>query len=109
AVGALEGLPAEHAAGDLHGAATRRPECSGGGERGPAGEGGQADEVIGDRDRVAGHPGALRAAVARAPEAPDRLHPAGALLDGLIANDKFCLSRRTTVRLTWWRRALSRR
>jgi hypothetical protein len=28
------------------------------------------------------------------------------VLDGLIANDKFCLSRRRQLRLTWWRRPL---
>src|SRR5262245_42805567 len=53
----------------------------GGGERGPTGEDGEADEVVGGRDQVAGHPGALQAPAARAPEAADGLHPAEDLLD----------------------------
>src|SRR5437870_4504636 len=62
--------------------AARRARRSGGGwESTAAGEGRETDEVVGGRDQVAGHPGALQAPVARPAEAADRFEPPEDLLD----------------------------
>jgi hypothetical protein len=56
------------------------------------------------------HPGQRPPRRPEAPEAEHRagqaLDPAVVLLDGLITNDKFCLVRRTRLRLSWSRLSL---
>src|SRR6266508_2794637 len=69
------------ASGGRRSAATGPAQGSGGGERRPAPESGEADEVVGGGGQVTGHPGAVQAAVTNAPEATDRLDPPEDLLD----------------------------
>ncbi len=59
----------------------------------------QAYHVVRGGDQVARKLGACQAAVARAPEAADRLQPAKDFLNGLFTNDKFCWSRPAKLRL----------
>src|SRR4051812_34960293 len=100
-----------------------------GGERGPAllRSGGEAEDLVDEgplRRHVVGRRGRHLSlgeyrhrldAGQRPPRRPEALkaehrpgqalHAAVILLDGLIANDKFCLVRRTRLRLSWSRRS----
>ena len=66
----------------------------------------QLGEVAGRHGE--GEPGAdaFNAALDGLDHAAHGLGPAEGFLDGLITNDKFCLTRRGRLVLTWWRRAL---
>ncbi len=59
---------------------------------------------------VAGQRSSRRVEAAEAEPGPDQAFQAPViLLDGLIANDKFCLVRRSRLRLSWSRLALRER